>query len=272
MHSRNLFLSLLILSLFLILSLVYSPLAKNGEKASTEMVTIPPGPFIMGSDERDGIVGIDVGVDEVPRHQVDLPAFEIDRLEVTNKEYEKFVRSTGHRVPSEPRFPSYYQWKNGQAPRDQENYPVSYVDYEDAAAFCAWRGKRLPTEAEWEKAARGTDGRKWPWGNKFDSKKCNTDDSHLNWTVPAGSFPEGASPYGVMDMCGNISEWTSSWYKPYPGNDLKRSAFGETFKVVRGGAWSLPAHPFSRTSNRSYAVKPDKRHRSIGFRCARDAK
>jgi formylglycine-generating enzyme required for sulfatase activity len=213
-----------------------------------------------------------VGVDEMPRHQVVLPDYFIDRFEVTNREYESFVKATSHRVPSEPRFQKFYQWSEGHLPNGQENYPVSYVDYNDASAFCIWRAKRLPTEAEWEKAARGTDGRKWPWGNRFDPKKCNTDDSHLSWTVPVGSQTEGASPYGVMDMCGNLAEWTSSWYKPYPGNALKREAFGETFKVVRGGAWSLPAHPFSRTSHRSYAVKPDKRHRSIGFRCARDAR
>ncbi|MHB8482529.1 MAG: formylglycine-generating enzyme family protein [Nitrospiria bacterium] len=248
------------------------PGAIKAGKDETTMVRIPAGPFIMGSDERDGIIGIDVGVDEIPRHQVVLPDYDIDRFEVTNKQYEAFVHATGHRVPSEPRFPEYYQWRDGHPPGDQENYPVSYVDYEDASAYCAWRAERLPTEAEWEKAARGTDGRKWPWGNKYDPKKCNTDDSRLHWTVSVGSLPEGASPYGVMEMCGNLAEWTSSWYQPYPGNSLKRESFGETLKVVRGGAWSLPAHPFSRTSHRSYAVKPDKRHRSIGFRCARDAK
>ncbi len=241
------------------------------EKNNLEMVRIPAGPFIMGSGEQDGIIGIEVGVDEVPRHQVDLPDYEIDRFEVTNDQYEAFVRSTGHRVPSEPRFPAYYRWQNRHPPQDQSNYPVSYVDYDDASAYCAWRGKRLPTEEEWEKAARGTDGRKWPWGNTFDPKKCNTEMSHLGWPVPVGSLKEGGSPYGVMDMCGNQAEWTSSWYKSYPGNTLKREAFGETLKVVRGGAWTLPAYPFSRISHRSYAVLPTKRHRSIGFRCARNA-
>lgn len=236
------------------------------------MVLIPSGPFIMGSDERDGIIGIDVGVDETPRHQVILPPYEIDRFEVTNHQYELFVEATHHRIPSEPRFPLFYKWENGHPNPDQNEYPVNYVDFDDAASYCSWKGKRLPTEAEWEKAARGTDGRKWPWGNQFDKKKCNTDESRLNWTVPVDSLPEGASPYGVMGMCGNLAEWTSSWYQPYPGNNLKREAFGETLKVVRGGAWSLPAHPFSRTSHRSYAVKPSKRHRSIGFRCARDVR
>ncbi len=236
-----------------------------------KMAKIPAGAFIMGSDERDGIIGIDVGVDETPRHQVVLPDYYIDRFEATLQQYEAFIQATKHRVPSEPRFPDYYQWQKGHPPDGQENYPVSYVDYEDASAYCTWRGKRLPTEEEWEKAARGTDGRKWPWGNVFDPKKCNTDESRLNWTMPVGSFSGGASPYGVMELCGNLAEWTSSWYKPYPGNDVKRTAFGEKFKVIRGGAWTLPAHPFSRTSHRSYAVRPEKRHRSIGFRCVKEA-
>ena len=270
MFENKIFITLLIFG-FLILFLIFSSHSKKEGKDVHDMIKIPAGPFIMGSDERDGIIGIDVGVDEVPRHEVFLPDYYMDRDEVTNQQYEEFVRAAGHRIPSEPRFSSYYQWTNGHPPKGQENYPVNYVDFNDASAYCVWRGKRLPTEAEWEKAARGTDGRKWPWGNRYDPKKCNTDDSHLNWTVPSGSLQEGASPYGVMDMCGNIAEWTSSWYKPYPGNSLKRDAFGESYKVIRGGAWSLPAHPFSRTSHRSYAVKPDKRHRSIGFRCARDA-
>ncbi|MBI3605412.1 MAG: formylglycine-generating enzyme family protein [Nitrospirae bacterium] len=257
----------------LLLTLTFSACSRTADagKDDSEMVKIPAGPFIMGSDEQDGKIGIDVGVDEVPRHRVNLPDFYIDRLEVTNRQYEMFVKAAGHRVPSEPRFPSYFQWKDGHAPEGQENYPVSYVDFSDASSYCLWRGKRLPTEEEWEKAARGTDGRKWPWGNHFDPKKCNTDDSRLQWTLPVGSLPGGASPYGIMDMCGNLSEWTSSWYEPYPGNSLKRDAFGKQFKVVRGGAWSLPAHPFNRVTHRSYAVKPDKRHRSIGIRCVRGA-
>ncbi|MBI1822880.1 MAG: SUMF1/EgtB/PvdO family nonheme iron enzyme [Nitrospirae bacterium] len=269
LRKRNAFLLIVTLSTAILL-LTRHPL--RGEKEDSEMVYIPAGPFIMGSDEQDGVIGIDVGVDEIPRHQVNLPAFEIDRYEVTNQQYDLFVQATGHRIPSEPRFPLYYRWEKGHPSKDQEKYPVSYVDYEDAASYCTWRRKRIPTEAEWEKAARGTDARKWPWGNQFDKKKCNTDDSHLSWTLPVGSLPSGASPYGVMEMCGNIAEWTSSWYKPYPGNSLKREAFGESLKVVRGGAWSLPAHPFSRTSHRSYAVKPSKRHRSIGIRCVRDAR
>lgn len=272
MSLKKLFGILFLIGVLLILFKIPSYRSLKGEKETPEMVRISAGPFTMGSDEHDGIVGIDVGVDEVPRHEVTLPEFYIDRYETSNRKYEEFVRKTGHRIPSEPRFPAYYQWNDGRPPKGQEDYPVSYVDYDDALAYCIWRGKRLPTEAEWEKAARGTDGRKWPWGNQFDPKKCNTDDSHLNWMVSVESLSVGASPYGVMNMCGNIAEWTSSWYQPYPGNSLKREAFGESFKVVRGGAWSLPAHPFSRTSHRSYAVRPDKRHRSIGIRCARDAR
>ena len=118
-----------------------------------KMAKIPAGAFIMGSDERDGIIGIDVGVDETPRHQVVLPDYYIDRFEATLQQYEAFIQATKHRVPSEPRFPDYYQWQKGHPPDGQENYPVSYVDYEDASAYCTWRGKRLPTEEEWEKGS-----------------------------------------------------------------------------------------------------------------------
>ena len=134
------------------------PVLSFAARPAENMVRIPAGPFIMGSDETDGIIGIDVGVDETPRHRVTLPSFDIDRYEVTNGEYQEFIRATGHRVPSEPRFPQYFEWKNGKVPNGQEDYPVSYIDFEDADAYCKWRGKRLPTEEEWEKGARN--GRK----------------------------------------------------------------------------------------------------------------
>jgi formylglycine-generating enzyme required for sulfatase activity len=251
--------------------------AQSGEPAapgqsSEGMVLIPAGPFTMGSRPTEENIGFHVGVDEVPQHEVVLPAFDIDGYEVTNAQYAKFLQATGRSLPADPKDPDYYRWKGPTPPAGQELYPVMYVNWYDAQAYCEWAGKRLPTEEEWEKAARGTDRRAWPWGNAFDAQKCNTYEAGLKWSAPVGSFPGGDSPYGVHDMCGNVAEWTSSWYQPYPGNKLKRGAFGEHFKVARGGAWALPAEPWSRATNRNLAQPPDFKHRSLGFRCAKDVK
>jgi len=241
-----------------------------GENQTGNMVYIPAGEFIMGSSPADGRVGISIGVDELPKHRVYLKAFYIDRYEVTNEEYEKFVKATGHPPPVSTKH-KLYSWVNGKPPRGQEKLPVTNVTWYDADAYCRWAGKRLPTEAEWEKAARGTDGRQWPWGNKFIPGRCNTKYQGAGKILPVGSVPGDRSPYGVYDMCGNVSEWTSSWYKPYPGSKLKRKEFGEKYKVVRGGSWVLPYLPYSRVPYRANASPPEFKHRSIGFRCAKDA-
>jgi formylglycine-generating enzyme required for sulfatase activity len=235
------------------------------------MVLIPGGEFKMGSTGQEGKVGFAIGVDELPQHQVYLKPFYIDRYEVTNAQYQKFIEVTGRPTPVDHHDPLFYSWVDGQPPIGQENHPVVYVSWYDADAYCMWVGKRLPTEEEWEKAARGTEGRAWPWGDTFDAKRCNVHESSPLWTTPVGSYPEGVSSYGVYDMCGNVAEWTASWYKPYPGSHLQRASFGEYFKVARGGAWVLPYEPWSRATNRNLSQPPDYRHRSLGFRCAKDA-
>lgn len=233
------------------------------------MVLIPGGTFMMGSRGDEGKVGFEVGVDEMPQHPVRLRPFFLDRFEVTNAQYQAFIAATGRPTPADDKDPEYYSWVDGRPPAGQEDYPVCYVSWADADAYCRWAGKRLPTEAEWERAARGDDGRVWPWGNQFDAARCNTVETGLRWATPVGSFPDGVSPFGVMDLCGNVAEWTASWYEPYPGSTLKRGAFGKQMRVARGGAWVLTAEPWSRATNRNLAQPPGLKHRTLGFRCAK---
>jgi formylglycine-generating enzyme required for sulfatase activity len=240
-------------------------------ETESDMVYIPAGEFLMGSRSTDGKIGFEIAVDELPQRKVNLGGYYIDRFEVTVAQYKKFLSVSDRTPPSDPRFPEVYPWGEGEEPpAELMNHPVIYVNWFDATDFCRWDGKRLPTEAEWEKAGRGTDGRFWPWGNKFDPKKANVREYGARGTLPVGSFPEGVSPYGVYDMAGNAAEWVDNWYQAYPGSTLVREAFGEVNKVIRGGAWTLFGDPYSRVTHRTRAMDPHKRHRSIGFRCAKD--
>jgi gamma-glutamyl hercynylcysteine S-oxide synthase len=227
------------------------------------MVRIPAGKFRMGSDERMS--------DEAPLHTVHLDAYLIDRYEVTNLQYQAFIEATGRRPPS--------HFTRRSPPPGKVDHPVTFVSWFDARDYCAWAGKRLPTEQEWEKAARGADGRVFPWGNEFDIARANTP---VRWarigvegdTTPVGSFAEGVSPYGLHDMAGNVWEWTESWYLPHPGNDRPSENFGEINKVLKGGSWwdcsfyqcGISAPVF----NRSF-FNPRVMNSSFGFRCAKDA-
>lgn len=254
--------------------LAFQPFNPETRAASTPegMVLIPEGKFQMGSTEKDGRMGFTVGVDELPRQSVYLKAFYMDRYEVTAAQYRKFLDATGRKPPGDPRFPEIYPWAlEGGVPKEFENHPVIYVSWDDAKSFCEWAGRRLPNESEWEKAARGTDGRIWPWGNIFDPKKANVQEYQAGGTLPVGSFPKGQSPYGIYDMAGNVAEWTSDWYQAYPGSDLVRAAFGKN-RIVKGGAYTLPGEPYARSASRSMAREPEKKHRSIGFRCAADVR
>jgi formylglycine-generating enzyme required for sulfatase activity len=240
-----------------------APVPAAGTEAPTappvvEMVVeIPAGEFIMGSDMGDG--------DEQPAHTVTLEAFEIDMFEVSNADFAKFVEETGYQTEVEKEAPDEKSWRDYAEGKD--NHPVVKVTWNDADAYCQWAGKRLPTEAEWEKAAKGEEGFLYPWGNEWEPAKANTKESGFRGTVAVGSFAEGASPYGVFDMAGNVWEWMADWYQPYPGSTYQSEYFGEKFKVTRGGAWFTEADKVT-TSNRN-TTTPSAANDDIGFRCVR---
>jgi len=253
-------------SIFILLSAI---VLLSGCKAPPKnMVKVPAGEFTMGSNEVDAEAkAVQYGsskpwfANEHPERKVNLPEFYIDKTEVTNRQYKEFVDAAGHRPPP--------NWANGAYPESVADHPVVLVNWFDAADYCKWKGKRLPSEAEWEKAARGTDGRRFPWGNDFDIKKVNTLGQY-GGTTPVGMFEDGKSPYGAVDMAGNAQEWTSDWYKPYPGNDFRDADYGEKFRVVRGGGWGGMGHyslqVYVRTSFRN-AAPPEGLFNDVGFRC-----
>ena len=242
-----------------------------------EMVSIPAGEFVIGNNGR-GLAEGRGNADETPEYRAYLGTYRMDRYEVTNVHYKAFVEATDRRSPK--------HWKTAlsagnpdqgltYAP-EKADHPVVYVDWYEANAYCHWVGKRLPTEREWEKAARGTDGRIYPWGNRYDVQKANSPQYWLvkslkGDTLPVGSFENGKSPYGLYDMAGNVYEWTSNWYKPYPGNHEFNAHYGEKNKIVRGGSWydclsygcglSAPSYNRSRFA-------PAIRNKGFGFRCA----
>jgi len=221
------------------------------------MIEIPAGPFTMGSDDADPEDG--------PAQEIDLPAFEIDKFEVTYADFDAFSKRTGYTTYAEQQ--GVGSWRNEWG-MGEDNHPVVMVTWDDATAYCEWLGKRLPTEAEWEKAARGEDGRRFPWGNDWDPNKANVKETGLRGTVAVGSFGAGASPYGVDDMTGNVWEWTADWYQAYPGNTVDDPYYGEQFRVTRGGGW-FDEEPQSTTFNRNAADPAKTANDDVGFRCVR---
>ena len=219
------------------------------------MIAIPAGEFAMGNDTGDD--------DEKPAHMVSVAAFEIDKFEVTNELFQAFVEKAGYLSAAEKVGES-TTWRTYA--KDKPKHPVVMVSWDDAVAYCQWAGKRLPTEAEWEKAARGMEGFVYPWGNEWATGKANTEESGYRGTTIVGSFPDGASPYGAMDMAGNVSEWTGDWYERYPGSTFQSSFFGRRFRVIRGGGWFSEAK-LVRTTERSCSTV-DLRNDDVGFRCA----
>ena len=242
-------------------------------KDGAPMVIVPAGTFPMGvpMGDRDG------GRDEYPRHEVYVDTFYIDKYEVTNGRYLEFVKATNHRVPQNPKNPTRNLWQGATITESLAERPVINVDWFDAEAYCKWAGKRLPTEAEWEKAAKGTQDRRFPWGNVEPTAK------HLNFNqqwigdktlMPVGSYEAGKSPYGAYDMAGNVWEWVSDWYDPkyYENSPAKNPKGPETGtkRVLRGSGWQNET-PTVRIFTRVES-DPLVRNESTGFRCAADAR
>jgi iron(II)-dependent oxidoreductase len=256
------------------------------------LVAISAGDFFRGSDTGRP--------DESPRQLVYLDAYEIDRYEVTNIQYSRFLAATGGRAPS--------YWVDGKYPAGQADYPVVGISWKEADSYCAWAGKRLPTEAEWEKACSGPNGNLYPWGNQWDPRRGNvgyatlphslpgqagsptawayaleamqtTPDAGQPGLRPVGSYPGGSNPYGVMDLVGNVSEWVFDWYN---WNDYSKMSTRNPINLeprwnhsVRGSAWYDPAGDVDRITMGSRCSARRSAHSiadpRIGFRCARSA-
>jgi formylglycine-generating enzyme required for sulfatase activity len=232
-----------------------------------DLVRVPAGEFQMGSVvARDK----DAHDDELPPHRVHVPEFHIGQYPVTNRQYRAFVQATGHRAPR--------HWEEGRIPKGKQNHPVVEMSWRDAVAFCDWlrletgQPFRLPTEAEWEKAARGTGGRIYPWGDDPpDKDRCNFgQDFDSGDTTTIGRYsPQGDSPYGCADMAGNVGEWCQSLYEPYPyqADDGREDLQADGFRVLHGGAWWTDAASVRCAYRIGYS--PDSRGSSYGLRVAR---
>jgi len=217
------------------------------------MVYIPAGVFIMGSNNGFSY--------EFPEHVVNLKEYYIDKYEVTNQQYKFFVDALKYPAPK--------HWVHNNFLKGEASYPVVNVSYHDASAYAKWSGKRLPTEQEWEKAARYIDGRNYPWGNDWEHNIANIAPVFM-WLIklyPIGSFSKDVSKYGVFDMSGNVREWTGTFFEPYPGNTKPDKNYGGKYMVLRGGSYRT-TRIMAQVIRRD-AVSLDTAQDDIGFRCAK---
>jgi formylglycine-generating enzyme required for sulfatase activity len=237
------------------------PVPETQASPDAPMAVIPEGPFRMGAD------GTDTLEDERPQHEVWLDRFEMDPYEVTTGHYAEFLAATANPTP--------WQWEAVDLAQHRDR-PVIGVSWFDAEAYCRWRGKRLPTEAEWEKAARGIDGRLFPWGNQSPHDRLanfglGARFSYSQVLAPVQRYEQGRSPYGLQQMAGNVGEWVADWYGAnyYETGPSKNPTGPElgSFRAVRGGSWSdLPKYLL--TYGR-FKLPPETRNSYTGFRCAR---
>ncbi|MDH4273518.1 MAG: formylglycine-generating enzyme family protein [Gammaproteobacteria bacterium] len=294
--------------------------AESANALEQDMVLIPAGDFIMGSNKLDDTLkSKEFGsvkpwfMDEHPQHKQHLNAFYMDRYEVTNARYRAYIADghqppeywleTGYIVSIKPeklkeldveklrrlaveRFDIDADTRTMDKPQllsaiqqhfqEMDVLPVVYASWFDANAFCRWAGKRLPSEAEWELAARGRDGNEFTWGNDWAAGKSNTGDQEWPMGVaPVGSYQDDKSPFGIFDLAGNVSEWTADWYQPYPGSDFSSADFGHKFRVVRGAAWGGSGHYALQLYLRGayrFNLPANYAKEDLGFRCAKDEK
>lgn len=264
------------------------------------MVFVPAGPFVMGRTQAEALEEqrrygglLAYYTSATPRRVLDLPAFWIDRTEVTNATYRVFVSASGHTPPDEEHvWAAPYRWVGGAPPAGLDDHPVTLVSFDDARDYCRWRGMDLPSEEQWEKAARGSDGRTYPWGERYSTALVACAGRRSEWpldrieawtvwwrnvyrgrmrgsqvgTFPVGRFPGGASPYGALDMAGNVFEWVDAWFDAYPGATASHPEFGRGYRVVRGGDWYLDRIYHAAAAR--LRAPPDHRVPTIGFRCA----
>ncbi|MDQ6993009.1 MAG: formylglycine-generating enzyme family protein [Mariprofundus sp.] len=234
------------------------------------MVTIPAGVFTMGSDDAR------TNDENKPAHLVRMPSYKMDKYLVTQAAYALFVAANHYRPP--------LNWKDGVVSAEMTMNPVTMISWYNARDYCSWVGKRLPSESEWEKAARGTDARRWPWGSAMNPDNLNTY-YKMRHTTAVNHYPQGASPYGLMDMAGNVQQWVADEFTPYPGTAAVKEIFAPKlqdpnyqrgsdekevliYRVMRGGSWK--SDPLSTTTyHRNYAL-PNYASDFFGFRCAMD--
>ena len=248
--------------------------ATSNKNVLNNMILIPAGEFIMGSDDVDASgksqeFGFNepLYLNEHPKRIIQLKAFYIDKYEVTNGEFKQFLRDL--QKYSETQIQTLVERLQMQ----QDDLPVRNITWFKADEYCRYVGKRLPTEVEWEKAARGTDGREYPWGNDWNPDNVNAGQGEAD-LMPGGSYENGKSPYGVYDLAGNVMEWTADWYEPYPGAEYQSPNYGKKRRVVRGGSWGGVGHyvipHYFRVAYR-FNFPPDQAFNDVGFRCAKNA-
>jgi len=235
-----------------------------------KMVLVPAGEFVMGTNKVDEEkMHLKIGavkplyLDQQPSRKIFLDPYYIDKYEVTNAEYKRFLDSTGYdELPG--------HWINATYADGAGHYPVTHVTWREALTYALWAQKTLPTEAQWEKAARGTDGRVYPWGNIYEKGKSNMGIDGARELVAVGTYPDDISPYKVYDLGGNVMEWTMDWYLAYPESTYKTTRYGKTLKVLRGNAFQSSGHYFLEAYRYSFArteANPNDYFENVGFRC-----